>query len=505
MRHTLACLAAAGSVHTACAQRLIDGRFDDWSSQTPLAGDAALPASGLSARALAAESRGTELFLRLWLGDAVNLPAGDPADGNQVIEIARIINGSITTVLSWDFRNREVRDQFGLRINQDIVRTVYKPTYASRNVELYLDLAGVGFTQGETVYIAATGVSGWARVTLQEPAVEPVRRSSERPIGTHVRVAAYNTLANGLFDASRQDATRRLIDGVNADIYCLSEEPGASPAAMADLFNQLDPREDGAVWTSEKLNDTHIVSPYPMISISGGAPDAGAVVLTPHGPVAVFSIHPTCCGYTGNPNDQSRVAEAFQLNDQIKDLRSGSLGPALVPYADAPVIVAGDWNLVGSRTPLEILEEEEQADLQAITLPQLVGPSTATWRVENQLTGFFPGRLDLIAASRSGITTLNGYVIDTTRLNTTELSHLGVQSSDSSASDHLVMVADFRLGDFTTFDVNRDGAVDSEDIYAWQDTPVDFDLDGAADNADLDLLIGQIRSDETADAIGDRR
>jgi hypothetical protein len=52
--------------------------------------------------------------------------------------------------------------------------------------------------------------------------------------------------------------------------------------------------------------------------------------------------------------------------------------------------------------------------------------------------------LDLIVHS-PGLERGNGFVLDTAELDAKTLSELGLQATDSQASDHLLLVADFSV------------------------------------------------------------
>ena len=103
------------------------------------------------------------------------------------------------------------------------------------------------------------------------------------------------------------------------------------------------------------------------------------VKLADAGPVAVFSVHLKCCGYVGSEEDDERMWQAHQLAQVIENLRSGNAGSALLPYADVPVLVAGDFNDVGSPELREILTVPDAANLTRLPLPHLVGSDVFTW------------------------------------------------------------------------------------------------------------------------------
>ena len=458
----------------AAGERLVDGRFDDWTSDVALAGDPSMAgtATGLEAVAFAAESRGTQVFLRVWMVETLTLAAGLWSDGRFFVRVGVASDAApktIETLLTWEPRGRALYAGGDLDPRNLIVPSTvdaqFAPTYAWPEYEFLLDVAGLGVSRGETIHLSVTGVPGWHALELDALGTAPVERSPDRPAPGHIRVTAFNVLRTPLYPIASDERLERLVDSVDADIYTFSESGSTTGHAALDMgvrLTQLDPREDGATWTALSSADTVIASPYPMIQFPSGNGDAAAAVDHPDGPLVVFSIHPRCCGFAGSREDLSRVRDSEAIAGTIADLRAGRLGADLLPYANAPVIVAGDYNLVGSRVPLDVLEDAEGPDLRAFELPQLVGPYTATWRDESRIPFFSPGRLDLIAGSRDTLRRRGGFVADTSRLDPAALDALALRADDSLLSDHLMLVADVSvacLGDMT-----GDGRSDASDL-----------------------------------------
>lgn len=121
---------------------------------------------------------------------------------------------------------------------------------------------------------------------------------------------------------------------------------------------------------------------------------------------------------------------------EIKRLRDGAFGEAA---KDAAIVLIGDYNLVGSRKPLDIINK---AGLKDVVCNATDG-SAYTWRGLKADESFWSARLDI--ASTIGFTTVTGHVFDTARINNDQLESFGVNSTDSSASDHLMLVVDCEL------------------------------------------------------------
>ncbi|MFG0276179.1 MAG: endonuclease/exonuclease/phosphatase family protein [Phycisphaerales bacterium] len=498
MTNRVLCYALAGAASLCCCAGAsaqifaADADFGEWAGVSPLATDPEGDASGaFDITAVYAASEGTDLFLRFDTGSVRNLISGSGSDGDFRVLVTR--DGQ---QLRLDYRNRSVTFNGSSRSWVDVGAEL-QPTYAASEFELKIDLASIGASVGDTVEINFSGsdaLASSATFTLSAPETAPERRDPSRAAGAF-RIASVNTEQSGLISGSRRPRLQRLIDAMDADIYCFQEEYDSSASDVQNAVEGADPLEDGATWNVHKNNDNLIVSHYPVIGApSNSSSYAAALVDLPgDGAVFVLSIHPKCCGYINSSEDATRIGQANDMADTIADFRAGALGATLAAYADAPVIIVGDWNLVGSRTPLDIIEDPAGPALTTLPMPNLIGESVLTWR--NPSSSFAPGRLDLLTYDAAQITPTHAFVFDTTALNGTERSTLGVQATDSDASDHLMLVADFAFPPSGDPDLNGDGVVDGADLGlllgAWGSAgPTDLNGDGVTDGADLGLLLG---------------
>lgn len=447
-------LVAASWMLTGCcttgagAEPRMDGFFDEWSPSDHIAADPMGDASGaFDVQNVYASSRGSRLFLRFDTTQVRNLQSGSASDGTLRVEIAMPLDRRLTI----DMRNRRLwRDNnSNLTLSWSTMGYATAPTFAASEFELVVDLAYFGVGPGSEISINFSGadtLANWAPFTMADPATTPERRSAARAPGTAFRVATLNTLQSGIIDGSQAPRLSRLVDSVNADIYCFQEEYDSSAAQIDAFVTAADPLENGASWTVHKNFDNAIATHGALLPITAANNSyASAVVDFGGGSAAVvFAIHPKCCGYIGSSEDATRISQMNALVGTLASLRSGALGPAFAPYVDAPAIVIGDWNIVGSRTQLDIVENPAGSDLVEAVPSNLIGNDVITWRGTSTGAGSFaPGRLDLLTHSRTGITLLQSFVLDSALLNATELANLGLQSGDSAASDHLLLVGDF--------------------------------------------------------------
>ncbi|MFG0257462.1 MAG: hypothetical protein ACF8GE_06135 [Phycisphaerales bacterium JB043] len=489
----LGCVLCVAQSVGALAQTLAaDSLYDDWDG-IPLATlDPSGDASGVfDLASVYVTSRGTDLFLRFDIGVARNLIAGSGSDGDFRVDITHD-----SKLLRLDYRNRTVTWDGGSMSWVDIGARLHS-TYASSEFELRVDMSSIGASTGDTISINFSGSDSLATSlshTLSAPGVPQVRRDPAPHVDADFRIASLNTRSTGTQSGSRASTIARLLDGVDAEIYCLQEEYSSSVSDLESYLDTTDPLENGLPWNVVKNNDNAIATQHTILEVPSTDNSYAAALVDFGGgdSVLVLSIHPKCCGYIGSSEDTRRIDQATEMRATIDAFQSGSFGSPLDGYAGSPVIVVGDWNLVGSRTPLDIVMG---ADQQELLLRNLIGDDVITWR--NDSSSFAPGRLDLLSHTGNDLFPLHSYVFDSERLDASELSLLAMLSDDSLASDHLMLVADFSFdAPPLSADLNGDGFVDGADLGLllgqWGSAgATDLNSDGTTNGSDLGLLLAQ--------------
>jgi hypothetical protein len=192
-------------------------------------------------------------------------------------------------------------------------------------------------------------------------------------------------------------------------------------------------------------NGCAVASRLPLTPIeTGDGRYAAAGVELPSGErLLVVSVHFKCCGVAGSEEDLRRVEEAEAVANTIAVVRSAQRGSPAYRFRDAGVVVAGDWNLVGSDRPLEVLRRAEPSGpgLTRATLLGLNGDAAVTWY--NESSSFSPGWLDLVAFDDATLDLMRGFVLNTRVLDAAALARMGLAGDDSRlATDHLMLVAD---------------------------------------------------------------
>ena len=203
-----------------------------------------------------------------------------------------------------------------------------------------------------------TNISGSDELEKSVPIVlntapeRQVTPSLARDHDGQVRIANLNTLHQGLVDAQRSESIGRLLRAAQADIYCFQEEfeEATFRRAAPKVVPTSDSQHVNLHWSGDCGIATSLpLEPIPMELARGVA---ALIELPDHKHVAVISVHFKCCGYTGSWQDEARVYQAQRLAENIAGLRKGEFGDKC---KKAGIVVIGDYNLVGSRKPLDIL------------------------------------------------------------------------------------------------------------------------------------------------------
>jgi len=506
MRHALAALLAFSTAAAATAEIIIDGRFEDWATTPETLIDPPNDQSGpFDITSVWVRSDQDRVLVNLDVGTAsANLQSGFyPA--SQSLRVALAFNDADSTTINIDtLPHLYSVTAGGSTTAPDSADTGFRllPTYASERYEFSVPRPGADET---TVAISFSGSDNaeTAPVVLSSDASPPPAATLSRPDDAVFRVAAINVRG---FDGG-VDAFERQITAADADIYCICEASGPSASQLAQFFEDNLPTDPDREWTAVKSGDTHVVSRFPTSRVPFvllddppfllNFPDIAAVVdlSAAGGPLAIVnSIHPTCCGFAGDVRDQGRIEDMTEAADAVDAIRAGALDVEIPGLSDAALIVAGDWNLVGSRGPLDIAENRMR--LEAPPFPDLgTGAAAATWRETDNRDfpgQFFPGRLDLIAHDAARLRMINGFVLDTQTLTPAALASAGLQPTDSQLSDHLLIVADYALV-ISTADLTGDGVVGVGDLgallAAWGTPAADLTGDNTTGPADLGVLL----------------
>jgi endonuclease/exonuclease/phosphatase family metal-dependent hydrolase len=451
---------------------VVDGDLSEWSERAAARADRDSIYFRISVEGFDHPLQGAPESLSLWLdadgsgATGLRMPAPPAAAGlgvDLVIQFSgRGADGRTRGVQAWAVDASGARTE----VKPGEIDLVSAPTFAAPAYEVRVGrhtanaaLAGVlgnaGAAKQMFVLTSAGGqVEGWSDPeTFSMPAAGPEKPLADESIPAKppgaVRVLSWNVEKGAL--AKNPSPFSRIFQVVQPDIILLQEWDADAATAQAWFTATVTGEHEWHARTG--ANDVVIVSPYPIaelgsalslpaesMSAGGGSGDprpvrfAGGLVQTPQGVVAAGTLHLKCCGTSGSSEDARRRSEAGAIN--------GALAGLLPRAHPAMTVIGGDWNLVGTRAPLDILRGglDSGAEL-AVAHPMVLGDAAMyTWRDDG--AGFPPGRLDYIVYSGSSARAGNAFVLDTTRLSDGALARLGLDRTDTSHSDHLPVVVD---------------------------------------------------------------
>ncbi|TWU41265.1 Endonuclease/Exonuclease/phosphatase family protein [Novipirellula aureliae] len=417
----------------------LDGEVSEWQPSDVLANDPAGDTEGIiDLAAVSVRMNGCVMFVRLKTHEPVGLQSGRPEEGT----LRMIVKMPTARKLTIDFRNRSATlsgsDSESTLAWADL-DFVCLPTFASNDFEMRIDLGRLGVEPNDELTIGFDGsdsLDGILSISVPQRAMATTREPfiAERSPGC-IRIASMNTLHQGTCDPERSASIRRLFVFANADVYCFNEEwdesgfrqgaPGVIPNASQDTSYHW--QNGCGIATKFEL------TPIPLSLYRGAA----ALIQFPNGErIVVISIHFDCCGSSGSKEDRLRVYEAEHVLAQIARIRTGEFGEQA---KDAGVVLLGDYNLVGSRKPLDILN---QGGLQDIMLRSPVDGSAVTWRAISPRESFWPGRLDYVTVDTSRLQTVGGFLIHSDEFSSVDQNAANMVT----ASDHAMMVVDLEEG-----------------------------------------------------------
>ena len=379
------------------------------------------------------------------------------------------------------------------------VGLTFAPTYASRFVELRIDrgygaLGGVGPAGGVTLFagdrytarLVFTGPDGSVGQGTGTPPFtyelvgghpRPPPAGEEDPLerapGTSFRVLAWNVSRGNLLD--RKDRFARVLAAARPDIILLDEAPAGAAEEIADFLSGL-PGPEGEDWhllygEAGGPQRGVIASRRPVIAVQeleeilypdslfeqlkslagrsrpigfggpeAGVPALGGIVELKDARLLIVTLDLQCCGNgTETVEEYVRQLEVAAIHEALTEALARHGGGV-----DA-VIVAGDFNLVGSREPLETMLREMDVDGSGLAVAealQLDGLSNATW--DGGAGPFPPARLDFMLFGDASLRLERAFVLETRDLTDEWLDHHGLRAEDTErASDHLPVLADF--------------------------------------------------------------
>ena len=470
-------LLLCGPVRAQWLRTINDGFTADWTGWPTLAVDPAGDGTP-DLRSLQAARDETSLSFRLLCGTEFLLQ--DDYALKMVLDTDfNSATGTLTEGLGaelvWTFNSQSGTYKYGTTtttVRHDDLALRCLPAWTSTDFEIRLDLAArpdgthllfpgdslraVFYTpSGDRLPATGSVTVRLGAGSLPALAVTPLLRPSDGSL----RIAAWNVLFGNIFNtaAAATAAYDRILTALAPDVISFEEIWDQSAAQLQTRLNQLVPEQ--GPWTAVKLDTGNIIAArYPIRQswlVQSGYRETAALidVSAVIGDSLLFiANHLRCC-----TADAQRQDEADGLIQFLANARSP--GGSITLPAGTPMVLAGDFNLVGERQQYVTLMTGDIVDNAAYgadsapdwdgspladLTPRFPGlPEAATWW-DNGST-FSPGRLDMMLYTDSVLENLRSGIVATPYMTTTQLSEWGLQSGDAwTASDHFAVWGDFR-------------------------------------------------------------
>jgi len=425
----------------------IDGGFEDWKDVKVCAYDPKGDAEGaFDITKVYAASQGSILYLRFDTTNLLNLQNGPEAEGTLLVIIDLPNNQEL--VLDTRGRRAFLNDSLKERIPWDRLKYIVGPTYAQNEFEIQIDLGGFNINCGDAISIQFNGsdqLNAPVAFTFSQPPETPKRRSHRRYTGTDVRIVSFNTYFEGLSDPNREEAMASLLNSVDGDVYCFQEE--RKTEGHGEILKRLMPLESKGRWHIHKVHGNVIASKYPLKALpSKNDRYSAAYIRLAENHLFIINVHLSAMGYIGSEEDRLRIRQVDDIIATIDEIHRGKYDEDDAPGTQPGIVIVGDFNLVGSRTPLDMVIDKKVYGLKDWLIPNLIGESVVTWR-GGARASFSPGKLDYIVYSTRTLIPKNGFILNSELLNRTERRQLKLDVADSKLSDHLLITVDFQFSD----------------------------------------------------------
>ncbi len=423
----------------------IDGEFDDWDQATLLFSvDPTAPEpSGIHVKRVWAANDDRFLFLKIEIDREITLQETNPI----VLLMDTDNNASNGAELRWVFGNRQGtfhHASVSHSIRYPNIRLRTAPTVSSSMFEIAIGRdtqpnGSVSLFQSDTIQIQFQGANNTLTVGTYTFDLKPVLAPEPIPLdrfdNSDVRVLAFNAWSDKLFDTQYTNQYRRILEALSPDIIAFQEIWNHNAAQTAQRVEALVPSGDDFQWHAVKLDQGNVtVSKYPILEswhILENHRLTAALIDLPEAyntNLMLVNIHLRCCsgGETNRWNEVAALAN-FISNAPIPE--------------GTPIVLAGDFNLVGNSGQLSAIETN---GLQRVRARQTEKRMNYTWR--NDSGAYSPGKLDYIFYTSSSLTLKNKYTLQVEEMSPDQRERYGLQFGDTQvASDHLPHVADFQV------------------------------------------------------------
>lgn len=268
----------------------------------------------------------------------------------------------------------------------------------------------------------------------------PLPEIKPKPVGGF-RVLSWNVYHDGIIDSLRRHDFYKVIRLINPDIINFIECWKSTAIEVDSMLRRILP----GTWYVEKYGEGVILASRfkieEVVPVNPGANEniAGFRLKVDKLELMFFSCHLSCCYF-----DTERILETQALMAVINKVATYQDGTLRMP-----VILAGDFNIVGSDIPYQNLTSgrlhlSQKPVLRDLLPVQTDRPLTTTWRDYQKI--FSPARLDYIFYTPVNLLPQHAFILNTSLLDNETLSTLGLDTNIMyRCSDHLPLVADFKI------------------------------------------------------------
>ena len=461
-----------------------DGFFADWKSTAPADTDPEgdVPAGSIDLGRLFIANDDEALYVRFEVGRETLLQNGPGEAAGNSLRLLLDLDDSIASGSPIEGLGAEIEIRFGSREfyvfdpagaitlwTPEPLGITGLPTHSSNEFEVRIPFAAAQsqtiadhLTSGGSLSLVLqqangdrqpdTGILSYAISTATVKPVKPIKLPKKR--AKFFRLMTMNVERTNI--SREQDVFTRILQATTPEIIAFQEVYEWTAEQTRRFVEDALPLESGRRWEAFQVEDTVTASSYPIIA-GAGVDDNHVVHIdlpdekTTHD-LVLFNAHTPCCG-----NNAQRDDEHDNLMVVWRDLLEDR-GPFPIQFKDV-AIITGDLNMVGYRRQLDVLLRgtfinpnngqdfspgRAKGSFKSAKLRHAHRRAIHTWRRDS--SDFTPGKLDFVIYSKDVARLKRNYVLDTTEMPDEILQLHGLERTDSLvASDHLAMVADFKI------------------------------------------------------------
>ncbi len=457
----------------------MDGRFDDWGAGLATFTDNNSPATGVDLISMQVTNDAAYLYIKLVVGSDLDLQDDVVPQTIRLYIDADNTTGTGTSPQSG--YGAELQVKFDTRVCTQYVPTATSITWSS------IDLVPLPTTTSDTFEIAIArnavpdGVhplftSNTIKVLFREsdnldampntgsvfsytfdptPVMPSVPITVTKDLASHLRITAWNVLADGITNAALQGEYQRMLNALSPDIIGFSECVSSTAAQVKTRLDAWLPLGGSGWYTAKDDYDMVIASRWPILQTWPTLTRQYAALIDLPSNYATdllfTAAHLHCC--TADLNRQNEADEYVRF---VQDAMNA--GGSFTLPTGTPMVYAGDLNSVGYAQQLTTLltgdiqnnatygpdgpmdwDGTAAASAHALQTEARMG---YTWRSNS--SAYPSGLLDHLFYTDAAMTLAKSFILRTEIMPPATLVALGLNSGDAaSASDHFAVTTDF--------------------------------------------------------------